>query len=102
MALSSTNLTDTGLGPGITTNFHVQYETTLPNQANIIRNANALLGVLENEFTVTTGWFNTPVANFGANHRQIVNLDRADNSGASNSGYGSAISLDPQGGNNNA
>src|SRR6516162_2645456 len=55
MAPSSKQLTNNGQ----TTNFQVQYEDTLPNQANVIANANALLAVVENEFSVTTGWFNT-------------------------------------------
>lgn len=63
MSLTSTGLSNLqGLGVGQTTNFIVQYENTLANQANVIANANALLQVLETEFTVTTGsgWFNTP------------------------------------------
>jgi hypothetical protein len=102
MTLKSDTLTDIGLGAGFTTNFHVQYEDTLPNQANVIRNANALLSVVENEFNVTTGWFNTPSGNFGAGSRQLVNLNLSDGSGANNSGYGSAINLDAQNGNGNA
>ena len=90
---------------GQTTNFIVQYENTLPNQANVIANANALLPVLETEFTVTTGWFNTPGGKFGAGQQQVVNLNLPDTStgggginepGANNSGYGSAINLDAQ------
>jgi hypothetical protein len=102
MALTSTGLTDIGQGAGLTTNFQVQYESTLPNQANVKANANALLAVVENEFTVTTGWFATPGGKFGTGHRQVVNLNQADGSGASNGGYGSAINLDAQGGDNNA
>lgn len=102
MSLTSTGLTDIGMGAGLTTNFHVQYEDSLANQSNIKANANALLAVIENEFTVTTGWFNTPGGKFGTGNRQIVNLNRSDNSGANNSGYGSAINLDPQGSNTNA
>lgn len=102
MALTSNGLTDIGMGAGLTTNFHVQYETTLPNQANVIRNANALLGVVENEFTVTTGWFNSPGGKFGTGNRQVVNLNQPFNSGANNSGYGSALNLDAQDANNNA
>ena len=70
MALTSTGLT----GAGKTTNFLVQYETglfdSLPAaqkaivKSNLIANANALLAVIENEFTVTTGWFNTPAGKF--------------------------------------
>jgi hypothetical protein len=102
MTLISNRLTDIGLGAGITPNFKVQYEDSLPNQANIIRNANALLAIIENEYNVTTGWFNTPNGKFGTGNRQVVNLNRADGSGANNSGYGSAINLDPQGVNSNA
>jgi hypothetical protein len=77
MSLTSTGLSDLqGLGVGQTTNFLVQIETTLPNQANVIANADALLAVLENEFLVTTGWFNTPAGKFGAGHQQVVNLNR--------------------------
>ena len=39
MALNSFGLTDIGMGRGLTTNFRVQYEDTLPNQANVIANA---------------------------------------------------------------
>ncbi|MEO7009753.1 MAG: hypothetical protein ABI156_11450, partial [Caldimonas sp.] len=60
MALKSDGLTDIGMGAGLTTDFHVQYEDSLANLANIKANANALLAVVETEFTVTTGWFNTP------------------------------------------
>ena len=102
MALTSTGLTDNGQGAGFTTNFQVQYESTLSNQANVKANANALLAVVENEFTVTTGWFNTPGGKFGTGQRQVVNLNLADGSGANNSGYGSAINLDAQSGNGNA
>src|ERR1700737_704629 len=102
MALQATGLTDVGLGAGLTTNFQVQYESTLPNRANVVANANALLAVLENEFVVTTGWFNTPGGKFGTGQRQIVNLNLPDNSGANNAGYGSAINMDAQSGNGNA
>ena len=106
MSLTSTGLSDLqGLGAGQTTNFIVQIETTLPNQANVIANADALLAVLENEFTVTTGWFNTPSGKFGAGQQQVVNLNLADTlsggggisePGANNSGYGNPINLDSQ------
>ena len=106
MSLTSTGLSDLqGLGAGQTTNFLVQYENTLPNQSNVIANANALLPVLETEFTVTTGWFNTPSGRFGAGQQQVVNVNLADTTGgggsinepgANNSGYGSAINLDAQ------
>ncbi|NWJ39480.1 MAG: hypothetical protein HXX12_00725 [Geothrix sp.] len=104
MALKSDGLTDIGQGAGKTTNFLVQYEDTLPNQATVIANANALLSVIETEFTVTTGWFNTPGGKFGTGHRQVVNLNLGDTTtptgisfpGANNSGYGSAINLDAQ------
>jgi hypothetical protein len=102
MALTRNQLPDIGFGPGLTANFQVQYEDTLPNQANVIANATALLGVVENEFAVTTGWFNTPGGKFGAGNRQVVNLSLADSSGANNGGYGSAINQDGQGGNGNA
>ncbi len=106
MSLTSTGLSDLqGLGVGQTTNFLVQIETTLPNQANVIANADALLAVLENEFTVTTGWFNTPSGKFGAGHQQVVNLNQPDTAtsgggytepGSNNSGYGNPINLDAQ------
>lgn len=105
MALSDTSLTDIGQGTGKTTNFWVRYENSLTDQANVINNANSLLAVVENEFTVTTGWFSTPSGKFGTGHRQEVRLDQADADlgggnfsfpGASNSGYGNPISLDSQ------
>ena len=105
MTLTSAELTDIGMGVGLTTNFHVQYEDTLANQAQVIANANALLEVIENEFTVTTGWFNTPSDKFGTGKRQVVNLKlpvtfnpdgRISYPGASNNGYGNAINLDAQ------
>jgi hypothetical protein len=83
---------------GNTTNFSVYYDSSLPNQSVVIANANALLGVVENEFTVTTGpgWFNTPSGKFGSSNRQRVNLYGAPGTGASNQGYGSAINVDSQ------
>ena len=94
MALSQNSLTPSGN----TTNFSVWYEDTLPNQPGVIANANALLAVVENEFTVTTGWFNTPSGKFGTGNRQTVNLNFGAGKGASNNGYGSAISVDSIGG----
>ena len=78
MSLSDSNLTDIGEGTGKTTNFWVRYENTLADQNNVINNANSLLApvpsttvaVIENEFTVTTGWFNTPAGKFGTGQRQ--------------------------------
>ena len=100
MALSDVGLTDSGSGRGKTTNFHVQYDDSQPDQANVIANANALLTVVENEFNVTTGWFNTPSGKFGSGNRQVVNLNLPDTPttfpGANNNGYGSAINLDSQ------
>ena len=101
MALTSVGLTDIGLGAGLTTNFQVQYESTLPNQANIIANANALLTVVENEFIVTTAWFNTPGGKFGPGNRQVVNLNIGGGGGGNNSGYGSAINIDSLGAGSN-
>lgn len=96
MSLTSASLTNNGL----TTNFHVQYENTLADQANVIANANSLLGVVENELNVTTGWFNVSSSKFGPGNRQVVNLNLADSPtsfpGANNSGYGNAINLDAQ------
>jgi len=94
MALSSVGLTDIGAGPGLTFNFKVQYEDSLPNQAAAIANANALLAVIENEFNVTTGWFGTPNGKFGSGNRQVVNLNLNLNGGGNNSGYGTAINVD--------
>ena len=69
-------------------------------KANVIANANALLGVVENEFNVTTAWFNTPPGKFGTGHRQKVNLNLNATAtsfpGANYSGYGSDINLDAQ------
>jgi len=112
MALSSNSLTDIGQGAGKTTNFWIRYEDSLPDQANVLNNANSLLGnispslsVIENEFNVTTGWFGTPSSQFGTGARQEVRLDQADSAlsgggfsfpGASNSGVGNPISLDSQ------
>jgi hypothetical protein len=101
MTLKSAGLTNGGL----TTNFQVQYDDSQPDKANVIANANALLTVVENEFNVTTGWFNTPSGKFGTSNLQIVNLDLPDTAasgggtnfpGANNSGYGRAINLDSQ------
>jgi len=84
-----------------TANFVIQYEDGLPNQARVIANANALAAVVENEFGVTTGWFNTPGGKFGPGNRQVVNLNLPDTKGANNNGYGTAINLDAQSGNAN-
>ena len=97
MALTNVGLT----GAGLTANFQVQYESTLPNQANIIANANALLNVLENEFIVTTAWFNTPGGKFGPGNRQVVNLNIGGGGGGNNSGYGGAINIDSLGAGSN-
>src|SRR5215831_17249854 len=105
MSLKQTGLNNpSGHGAGNTTNFSVQYEDSLANQARVKATANTLLGVVENEFTVTTGpgWFNTPAGKFGSGNRQVVNVNLADNSGANNSGYPSAINEDAQSGNSNA
>ena len=105
MSLSSNSLTDIGQGKGKTTNFWVRYEDSLADQANVVNNANSLLGAVENEFTTTTGWFGTPSNKFGTGNRQEVRLDQADTAlgggsfsfpGASNNGYGNPISLDSQ------
>jgi hypothetical protein len=90
MALTQKNLAPSG----DTTNFSVWYEDSLPNQANVIGNANALIAAVENEFAVTTGWFNTPSGKFGSGNRQRVNLNLPANSGANNNGYGNAINID--------
>src|SRR5262245_19111838 len=97
MALSSVGLTDVGMGAGFTTTFRVQYENTLPNQATVIANANALLALIENEFTLTTAWFNTPGGKFGTGNRQLVNLNIGGGGGGNNSGYGRAINMDSLG-----
>jgi len=70
----------------------VVYEDSLPNQAAVIANANALLAVLESEFNVTTSWFSTPAGKFGSGNRQAVNLNLTG--GGNNSGYGTAINVD--------
>lgn len=98
MALKQDNLNDSyGLGRGITPNFEIWYDDSLPNQTRVIANANALIAAVETEFTVTTGWFNTPAGKFGASHRQRVLLNRGGGSGANNSGYGNDINLDSLG-----
>jgi hypothetical protein len=93
--------TQAGLnGGGNTTNFSVWYEATLSANpevmAVVVANANALLGVVENEFAVTTGWFNIPSGKFGTSNRQTVNFNLTNFAGAKNSGYGTAINLDAQ------
>lgn len=95
MALTSSGLTDIGMGPGKTTNFLVQYEDTLPNQTTVRANANALLAIVESEFTVTTGWFGTPANSFGTSRRQVVNLNLGG--GGNNTGYGGPINMDALG-----
>jgi hypothetical protein len=92
-------------GNGKTTNFDVYYNDSLVSVANMVDNANALLGVVENEYTVTTGWFGTPAGKFGTGNRQKVKLDLNATAtsfpGANNSGYGSDINLDAQNATNN-
>ncbi len=96
MADSHAGLTNNGL----TTNFNISYSDSLTGgdgtTTDVIDNANALLGVVESEFAVTTGWFSTPAAKFGTGSRQRVKLDLNPGSGANNSGYGSTINLDAQ------
>ena len=96
MADSHVGLTNGGL----TSNFDVSYDDSRTGPdgttTDIVANANALLGVVENEFSVTTGWFGTPSGKFGTGNRQRVKLDLAPGSGANNSGYGSDINLDSQ------
>jgi hypothetical protein len=96
MALSQQGLN----GNGQTTNFEVWYEDSLVSKTNVVDNANALLGVVENEFSITTGWFQTPSGKFGTSHRQKVNLDLNATAtsfpGANNSGYVSDINVDAQ------
>jgi hypothetical protein len=100
------SLTSAGLNNGgLSTNFQVQYETSLYTslptaqqasvKANLIANANFLLSVVEASFTTTTGWFNTPSGKFGTGNRQVVNLNKTG--GGSNSGYGNPINIDGQG-----
>lgn len=91
---------------GQTTNFTIAYDDSLVSaqpaanraatKANLIANCNFLLGQVEAAFTTTTGWFGTDTTKFGTGNRQPVNLDQPDNNGASNNGYGSAISSDGQ------
>jgi hypothetical protein len=87
---------------GNTTNFQVDTSDSFwaglsaAQQTNVTANANFLLGQLEAAFTTTTGWFGTDTSKFGTSNRQDVLLDRADNSGAVNNGYGNPIHLDPQ------
>jgi hypothetical protein len=101
MADSQVNLN----GNGKTTNFDVYYNDSLNSVANMVDNANALLGVVENEYTVTTGWFGTPAGKFGTGNRQKVKLDLNATAtsfpGGNNSGYGSDINLDAQNATNN-
>lgn len=98
MTLKQDNLNDNyGLGKGITPNFEIWYDDSLPNQTRVIANANALIAVVETEFTVTTGWFNTPSGKFGPSHRQRVLLSLGSGAGANNSGYGSDIHVDSLG-----
>ena len=66
---------------GNTTDFSVWYEDTLSADpavmAIVIDNANALLGVVENEFKITTGWFNNPSGKFDTSHPTKGELERA-------------------------
>lgn len=85
------------MGPGKTTNFLVQYDDTI---ANSDKRAQALLAVVESEYTAMAGWFNIPATAFGTGDRITVNINKAENSGAVNYGYssggGSNMSLDTQ------
>jgi hypothetical protein len=97
---------------GQTTNFTLAYNDSLVSaqpaanraatKANLIANCNFLLGQVEAAFTTTTGWFGTDTTKFGTGARQQVNLDQVDGNGASNTGYGAAISQDGQSQNSSA
>lgn len=118
MALTSDKLKDIfGLGVGLTTNFKVQYDDSLPSKANAIAAANALLDVIESEFTALTGagWFNVASSKFGTSKRVNLRLEykdpdgwrninkTGDGWGAVNWGYpDNTICLDPQNANTNA
>jgi hypothetical protein len=89
---------------GNTANFSIFYDDSLSTNtkvmAVVIANANALIGVVENEFKVTTGptWFNSPFNKpFGTSNPQKVFLNGRPGSGAGNNGYGSEIHVDAQG-----
>ena len=93
---------------GTTTNFTIDATDaywsgiSAARQTNVTANANYLKGQVEAAFTTTTGWFGTDTSKFGTGHRQEVGLDQADNSGAYNNGYPSAIHCDPQSNNSSA
>jgi hypothetical protein len=87
---------------GNTTNFHLESPDGFWNglsatqQTNVAANANSLLGQVEGAFTTTTGWFGTDTSKFGTSHRQQVEFDQPDSSGAFNNGYGNPIHIDTQ------
>ena len=95
---------------GTTTHFQVQYQDSLylnatppltpPQQAqekaNLIANANYLLGVVESAFTTTTGWFGVDPTKFTGSNVQQIWLDQPFDSGAFNNGYGNPIHVDGQ------
>jgi hypothetical protein len=87
---------------GNTTNFHLEAPDgfwaglSATQQTNVAANANSLLGQVEGAFATTTGWFGTDTSKFGTSHRQQVEFDQPDSSGAFNNGYGNPIHIDTQ------
>src|SRR5205823_4061034 len=87
---------------GNTTNFQLDAPDSFWNgltatrKTNVAANAAYLLGQVEAAYATTIGWFGSDTTKLGTSYRQEVSFDKADNSGASNNGYGSAIHLDPQ------
>jgi hypothetical protein len=93
---------------GTTTNFLVDTTDSFwsglspSQQTNVTNNANYLIGQVEAAFNTTTGWFGTDTTKFGTSNRQEITLDKADDSGAYNTGYGNPIHVDTQSNNSSS
>jgi hypothetical protein len=87
MALVTTNLTNGGL----TTHYQIKYDSSL-SQADGVNRANALIAVVENDFTLMTNWFGGIALPYSIPYEVDINLGPA---WSASWGSGPPISLIP-------